>query len=68
MSKTRKKDEYKVAASLMVYDIPAMTYAGRRCICNWLRRLAKTIQSEPEAFGKTFRSRYMYTPAKRKHA
>lgn len=54
----------RVAASVVVHQIPNMTEKGRRIICQWLRKLAKDIQNEPDAFAKTFRARYFYTPEK----
>ena len=37
-----------------------MTDKGRKEVCDWLRRLARDLQREPEAFAKTFRARYLY--------
>jgi hypothetical protein len=42
-----------------------MTDKGRKDICDWLRKLARTVQNEPYSFAKTFRARYLY-PAKAK--
>lgn len=56
------KTKHKVAASLTVYEISNMTQRGRKNICNWLRRLARDITAEPEAFSKRFRARYLYAP------
>lgn len=55
------KTKDKVAASLLVRDIPNMTEKGRKAICNWLRRQATNIQLAPSAYGKTFRARYLYS-------
>jgi hypothetical protein len=54
-----KKD--KVAASVTVYQVADMTDKGHKAVCDWLRKLAKDLQREPDAFSKTFRARYLYT-------
>jgi hypothetical protein len=38
-----------------------MTDKGRKEVCDWLRKLARDLQREPESFAKTFRARYLYT-------
>jgi hypothetical protein len=50
----------KVAASVTVYRVADMTDNGRKEVCDWLRKLARDIQREPETFAKTFRARYLY--------
>ncbi len=55
-----KKQNNKVAASVTVYEVANMTDKGRKEVCDWLRKLARDFQREPEAFAKTFRSRYLY--------
>ena len=54
-----KKD--KVAASVTVHQVADMTDKGRKAVCDWLRKLARDLQREPDAFSKTFRARYLYT-------
>ena len=60
------KTHDKAAASLTVYRVADMTDKGRKEICDWLRKLARDLQREPESFGKTFRARYFYA-AKKSH-
>ena len=55
-----KKQGDKVAASLTVYQVADMTDKGRKEVCDWLRKLARDLQREPETFAKTFRARYLY--------
>lgn len=50
----------KVAASVTVYGVPDMTDKGRKDVCDWLRKLARDIQREPNALAKKFRARYLY--------
>jgi len=57
-----KKTQDKVAASVTVYRVGDMTTRGRKAVCGWLRKLADDLQNEPEAFAKTFRARYLYSP------
>ena len=60
-----KKQGDKVVASLTVYQVADMTDKGRKEVCDWLRKLARDLQHEPETFAKTFRARYLY-PANKK--
>jgi hypothetical protein len=55
-----KKQGDKVAASLTVYQVADMTDKGRKEVFDWLRKLARDLQREPETFAKTFRARYLY--------
>jgi len=55
-----KNTQDKVAASVTVYQVADMTDKGRKEVCDWLRRLARNLQREPESFAKTFRARYLY--------
>lgn len=54
------KKQVGCAAVLTIHRIPQMSNQGRRNICNWLRKLAKDIDKEPEIFSNTFRARYLY--------
>lgn len=56
------KGKCKVAASVWVYRVGDMNDKGRKAICTWLRKLADDLQNKPEAFGYTFRARYLYAP------
>ena len=62
-----KKTQDKVAASVTVYRVGDMTTRGRKAVCGWLRKLADDLQNEPEAFAKTFRTRYLYSPNAEAH-
>ena len=42
----------------MVYQVADMTVKGRKDVCEWLRNLADTLQRNPKAFTKTFRTKY----------
>lgn len=50
----------KVAASMVIYRIPAMSLRGRKNVVNWMRRIARDMLREPESFSRTFRARYFY--------
>jgi hypothetical protein len=50
----------KVAASVHIYDAPAMTKAGRKEIAGWLRKHADWLLKEGDNYAKRFRGRYMY--------
>lgn len=56
------KQGEREAASVVIHRVADMTAEGRREVCDWLRRLADNLESEPEAFAKTFRGRYLYAP------
>jgi hypothetical protein len=60
-NRNMKKTQDKVAASVTVYQVADMTDKGRKEVCDWLRKLARDLQREPESFAKTFRARYLYT-------
>ena len=59
-----KKTRDKVAASVTVYQVEDMTDKGCKEVCDWLRKLARDLQREPESFAKTFRARYLYQAGK----
>ena len=51
----------KVAASLIVYDVPRMTRAGRKRIAKWLRSRADWLEKHEDLAAKNWRARYYYS-------
>lgn len=60
--KTKKKaiKRYECSAVLTVNQIGAMTEKGRSEVCEWLRKQADDIESNPENYSNPFRARYLY--------
>lgn len=59
-----EKHAVVLVASATVHGIPSMTASARRDLCNWLRKLARDIQREPEAYAEKFRARFYLVPGK----
>jgi len=58
--------DYKVAATVTVYRAAEMTDKGRKSVCDWLRKVARTVERTPEVLGSKLIARYWFRPTNRK--
>lgn len=59
------KVTYKVAASVVIFNAPAMTKSGRKAVSAWLREQAAFLEKNADKLSdKGFTSRYWYKNGK----